>query len=148
MLITTIQDDIKNAMLNKEKQKLITLRLLLATVEKIKVEKKVKDVTDLKDEDILNAISKNLKTLDQEIIPLERIGRDTSKQEAERELLMTYLPKQMSVEEIQKVVTAITSRVKEAGGNMGVAMKEATVEMKGKADMKLVSQLVKEGMKN
>lgn len=148
MLITTIQEDIKNAMLKKEKQKLTTLRLLLATIEKKKTEKKLKDISELKDEDVLDAISKNLKTLDQEIDALQNVGRDTTKQEAEKELLMAYMPKQMNIEEIQEVVTAITSRVKEAGGNMGVAMKEATLEMKGKADMKLVSQMVKEGMKN
>lgn len=146
-LVETIQNDMKQAMRDKEKEKLSTLRMLLATVEKKKVEKKLKLVTELAESDVIDAVSKNVKALDQEIDSLVKAGRDTSKQEAEKALLNTYLPKQLTAEEIQAEVNAIVKVVKSAGGNMGVAMKEVTAKMKGKADMKLVSQLVKEGMK-
>jgi uncharacterized protein len=147
-LLQTIQKDMKDAMLNKEKEKLSTLRLLLATIEKKKVEKKLKDLTDVTNNDILESISKNIKVLDQEIESLENVGRDTSKQQAEKALLTTYLPKQLTQEEIEEQVRVIVSVTKRAGGNIGVAMKEASAKMKGKADMKLVSELVKKGMKN
>jgi uncharacterized protein len=147
MLITQIQNDMKQAMRNKDKKKLSTLRMLLATVEKVKVTLKVKDVTELSDDVILNAINKNIKQLNQEIEALEKAGRDTFSQETEKELLNTYLPKQMSEEEIKEVVEQAVADVNaEAGANIGMVMKLLS-PLKGKADMKLVSKLVKEEMK-
>lgn len=146
-LVEIIQNDMKQAMRDKNKEKLSTLRMLLATIEKKKVEKKLKLVTELAESDIIDAISKNVKQLDQEIESLVSAGRDVASQLAEKKVLSEYLPKQMTIDEIAKEVSAIVKLVKSAGGNMGVAMKEASAKMKGKADMKLVSQLVKEGMK-
>lgn len=146
-LVEIIQNDMKQAMRDKNKEKLSTLRMLLATIEKKKVEKKLKLVTELAESDIIDSISKNVKQLDQEIESLINAGRDVTSQLAEKKVLSEYLPKQMTIDEITKEVGAIVKLVKSAGGNMGVAMKEASAKMKGKADMKLVSQLVKEGMK-
>ena len=146
-LVEIIQNDMKQAMRDKNKEKLSTLRMLLATIEKKKVEKKLKLVTELAESDIIDSISKNVKQLDQEIESLINAGRDVTSQLAEKKVLSEYLPKQMTIDEITKEVSAIVKLVKSAGGNMGVAMKEASAKMKGKADMKLVSQLVKEGMK-
>lgn len=146
-LVEIIQNDMKQAMRDKNKEKLSTLRMLLATIEKKKVEKKLKLVTELAESDIIDSISKNVKQLDQEIESLINAGRDVASQLAEKKVLSEYLPKQMTIDEITKEVSAIVKLVKSAGGNMGVAMKEASAKMKGKADMKLVSQLVKEGMK-
>lgn len=145
-LIQTIQNNLLQAMHDREKEKVSTFRMLVATMEKKKVEKKLKVVTDLSESDVIDAIGKNIKQLDQEIESLVKAGRDTSKQQRERELLTTFLPKQLTMEEVEEQVNLIVNIVKQAGGNMGIAMSEASAKMKGKADMKLVSKLVREGM--
>jgi uncharacterized protein YqeY len=143
-LIETIQNDMKQAMRNKEKDKLSTLRMLIATIEKKKVEKKLTLMTELTESDIIDAISKNLKTINQEVESLVNAGRDTSKQVAEKELLLTYLPKQMSATEVLEVIAHVISLAE--NGEIDNIMKYLSQRLKGKVDMKQVSQLVKDAM--
>lgn len=54
--------------------------------------------------------------------------------------MQAYLPKQLTQDEVVALVAEVVGRT----ANMGMAMKELTPQLKGKADMKQVSQLVKE----
>lgn len=149
-LINQIKTNRVDAMRDKTeagKAKLSTLRLLVAELEKEKVQHKLADVTGLSDEQVQTVINRQIKKLDKEIESYVAVGRGVEKQEAEKALLNTYLPKQLTTEEIAQQIKVIVDVVKTAGGNIGIAMKEASAKMKGKADMKLVSELVKEGMK-
>ena len=58
-------------------------------------------------------------------------------------MLKVYLPVQLAEEEIVKVVKEIAESVKATSGNIGQAMKEVSSSLKGKADMKKVSELMK-----
>ena len=58
---------------------------------------------------------------------------------------MNYLPEQLSIEEVKDIISAIFDEVKPEGQkDMGKVMKEATSQLKGKADMKEVSNIIKE----
>ena len=64
---------------------------------------------------------------------------------AEIDILMKYLPEQLSEEEVLKVIDEIFAEVKpESQKDMGRVMKEANAKLKGKADMKTVSNIIKE----
>lgn len=149
MLILQIKKDIREAMKNKDKAKLSTLRMLVATIEKKQIESKG-GLTNL---DVIESIGKNIKQLNQEIESIVTANRDNAsekiaKLEAEKNVLIEYLPKQLTPEELQMEVDSLVGLVKSQGGNMGVAMGIASTQFKGRADMKSVSKLVKEGMMN
>ncbi|EOO11296.1 GatB/YqeY domain-containing protein [Bacillus cereus] len=136
-MIKTIKDDMKQAMRDKNKVKLSTLRMLIASTEKERIASKVEELSS---EAVITCINRELKAIGQEIEGLVLAGRDTSSQEEQKEILMEYLPKQLTEEEIAEKVREATA----TAPNMGLAMKQLSAELKGKADMSLVSKLVKE----
>ncbi|MFZ7763760.1 GatB/YqeY domain-containing protein [Bacillus licheniformis] len=145
-LVQQIKDDTKNALKLKDKKQLSTLRLLVSKLEKEKITLKLSDITQLNDDQVRTVIRRNIKELDKEIEAYKAVDRNVSKQETEKQLLMSYLPKQLTESEIKNVVSSIVEYVKVTRGNMGMAMKLASQELKGRADMKLVNQIVKQSL--
>ncbi|GIN66303.1 hypothetical protein J41TS2_17240 [Bacillus sonorensis] len=145
-LALQIKEDTTTALKSKDREKLSTLRLLVSKLEKEKVSLKLSNVTELSDDQVQAVIRRNIKELDKEIEAYKAVDRDTSNQEAEKKLLMSYLPKQLTESEIKNVVSSIVAYVKVSGGNMGMAMKLASQELKGRADMKIVNQIVKQSL--
>ncbi|GIN25615.1 GatB/YqeY domain-containing protein [Bacillus licheniformis] len=145
-LVQQIKEDVKNALKSKDKNKLSTLRLLVSKLEKEKITLKLSDIIQLNDDQVQTVIRRNIKELDKEIEAYKAVDRDASKQETEKQLLMSYLPKQLTENEVENVVSSIVEYVKVSGGNMGMAMKLASQELKGRADMKLVNQIVKQSL--
>ena len=71
------------------------------------------------------------------------IGALISKEEID--ILSKYLPEQLSKEEVEKIINEIFEEVKpESQKDMGKVMKEAQAKLKGKADMKEVSTIIRE----
>jgi uncharacterized protein YqeY len=65
--------------------------------------------------------------------------------QSEIDILVKYLPEQLSPEEVEKIINEIFEEVKPEGQkDMGKVMKEAQAKLKGKADMKEVSSIIKE----
>ncbi|MDM5370444.1 GatB/YqeY domain-containing protein [Bacillus bombysepticus] len=136
-MLKTIKDDMKQAMRDKNKTKLSTLRMLIASTEKERIASRVEELSS---EAVITCINREIKAIGQEIDGLVLAGRDTSAQEEQKAILMEYLPKQLTEEEIIEKVREATA----TAPNMGLAMKQLSAELKGKADMSLVSKLVKE----
>lgn len=136
-MIKTIKEDMKQAMRDKNKVKLSTLRMLIASTEKERIASKVEELSS---EAVITCINREIKAIGQEIDGLVLAGRDTSSQEEQKAILMEYLPKQLTEDEIAEKVREATA----TAPNMGLAMKQLSAELKGKADMSLVSKLVKE----
>ena len=143
MLIQQIKEDIKQAMRDKEKVKLSTLRMLLSTIETERGKKGISTIEDFSQDEIIGFINRNIKQLDQEIDSILTAERDPASQYEQRTILQAYLPKQLTDEEI---IAAVAKVIQEAE-NVGQAMKLLS-SLRGKADMKKVSQFVKEGFKN
>jgi uncharacterized protein YqeY len=139
-LVNKIKSDAIVSMKGKETEKLSTLRLLIAELEKEKVQHKLVDVTKLSDEQTQAVINRQVKKLDKEIEAYVSVGRSVEKQETEKELLLAYLPKQLSEEEIRDFVAGVVATSK----TVGEAMKSLSAQLKGKADMGLVSKIVRE----
>jgi uncharacterized protein len=139
-MISQIKEDMKQAMKDKNKVKLSTLRMLLATLENERIKLKVEE---LNEEQIITCINRNLKQLGQEIDSLTGASRDIDNQLKQKEVLMSYLPEQLTEEEIRYIVIELSEMVKTYGGNFGELMKKLS-SLKGEADMRLVSKIAKE----
>jgi uncharacterized protein len=140
-LVNKLKADAILAMKSGDKESLSTLRLLIAKLEKEKVAHKLTEVTDLSDEQVQTVITRNIKELNKEIEAYQEVGRDTTKQESEKELLLSFMPKQLTVGEITTQIEIAKEKV--ANGEIKNEMQYLSKELKGKADMKLVSTLLK-----
>lgn len=144
-MITKIKEDIKQARFNKETARLSTLKLLLAELELEKVKFKLNVVEDLKKEQVMTVINRTLKALDKEIVAFQDAGRDVEKQESEKALLIEYLPKQLTTDEINaEVVHALDLVDKGELADVNKAKAYLAQKLKGKADMaKVMGALAK-----
>lgn len=139
-MINQIKADMKQAMKDKNKVKLSTLRMLITTLDNERIKLKVEELSE---DAILTCINRNLKQLDQEIESVKNAGRELGTQLEQKEVLMSYLPKQLTEEEVTLIVRQAVIEVKSEGENFGGVMKRLS-GLKGQADMKLVSKIAKE----
>lgn len=144
-MITTIKKDMVQAMKDKNKNKVTTLRMLLSTIDTERGKLGLKDVSDFKEEQVIGLINRNIKQINQEIDSLKIAKRDFSMQQEQKTILEEYLPAQMSAEEILSYVNSAISAEgftdkSQKGKLMGILSKQ----LKGKADMGLVSKFAKD----
>ncbi|MBP9718188.1 GatB/YqeY domain-containing protein [Candidatus Gracilibacteria bacterium] len=140
-----LQQDMLTAMKAGEKEKVDVLRMAKAAIMKFEVSGGAKK--DISDEEVLTIIGKEVKQRKEAAQVYIQGGRKdlADKEESEAAILATYLPAQMSEEEIRVVVaeviaaTGATSQ-KEIGKVMGGLMPK----VKGKADGQLVNKIVRE----
>ena len=139
--------DMKEAMKAKEagKQRLSVIRLVRGAIRQLEIDGK----KELGDEDVLGVISKEAKQRRDAIEEFKKGGRDdlVAAAEAEIAILMEYLPKQLSKDEIKSLVQeAIAASGAASPKDMGKVMKELMPKVKGRADGKLVNEVVKEAL--
>jgi len=137
-----IRADMNNALKTGQKEKLSTLRTALAQIKDERIKKK----SDLSDEDVISVLMRAVKSRKDSVEMYSQGGRQdlVDKETAEIEILQSYLPEQMSEDEIKKVISEIVkssgaSDIKDIGKVMGPAM----AKLKGKADGKLVQQIAR-----
>lgn len=126
----------------RDQLKVDTLRFLLGAAFNLQIEKG-KDYK-LTDNDVLNVISKQVKTHKESIEMFTKGNRSdlVEREEAELKILQTYLPAQMSEDEVKSKVEAIKQA--NPGADFGTLMKLAMAELKGKADGGLISKLIRD----
>lgn len=134
--------DLKTAMKEKDTLKKDTVQLIRSGILQYEKDNKV----ELDDEGVMEIISKQLKSRRDSLPDFLKSGREDliEKLNKEIEILLGYLPEQLSEDEIQKIVEEAiaatgASSVKEMGKVMGVI----NPKLKGRADMKVVGALVK-----
>lgn len=138
-----LKQDLVVAMKEKNKEKLDVIRMVKAAVDLEHINKKC----DITDELVLDVLSKQIKMRNDSISEFSKADRTdlVEKTKKELEILLTYMPEQLTEEEVEKVIDEIFSTVKpESARDMGRVMKEATARLKGKTDMKMVSTKIKE----
>lgn len=141
-LYERISSDMINALKNKDKDSLNTIRLLKSAIDLNKINNKLDVITD---EIVIEVVSKQVKTHKESIEQFKSGNREdlVKKLEVEIELLNTYLPEQLSEDEIINEVDKIIEELKPNGkSDLGKVMKEASNRLKGKADFKLVSSII------
>ena len=135
--------DLKEAMKEKDTVRKNTVQLVRSGILQIEKDKKI----ELDDEGVLDVISKELKKRRDSMPDYVKSGRQDliDNLNKEIEVLLTYLPKQLTEDEIKVIVE---EAVKETGAaprkDMGKVMANVTPKVKGRADNKIVSGLVKQ----
>jgi uncharacterized protein YqeY len=144
-----LQEDIKAAMRAKAADQLTTLRLITAAIKQKEVDERV----SLDDGQVLSVIEKMVKQRKDSIAQFQAGGRQdlVDKESAELVLLQSYLPAQLSEEEIRAEVRAgldalITSGEAVSPALMGKVMAQLKPRLAGRADMGTVSRLIKEAL--
>ena len=140
-----ITEDMKNAMRAKEAGKLGTIRLIIAEIKRREVDERI-DVTD---EQALDIVEKMIKQRKDSISQFEAGNRQdlADIEKAELVILNAYMPAGLSDEEIAAAVTAAVAESGAAGPqDMGKVMAIVKPKLAGRADMTVVSGLVKKAL--
>lgn len=140
-----LQQDWKKAMLEKNKFKASTLSMAKAAV--LQVEKT--DNRILNDEEIIEILSKEVKRRRDAIAEFKRGNRQdlVDQTNSEIEILLEYLPKQLTQDEIVEIVRqTINETGASSAKDMGKVMSAVMAKIKGRADGKLVSAIVKQNL--
>lgn len=138
-----IQEDMKNAMRTQDKERLATIRLILAALKQREVDERI----ELTDEHVLAILDKMLKQRRESISQYQAGNREdlVAKEEAEIKVIQTYLPEQLSEHDINNL---IESAIKESGAasvkDMGKVMSILKPQIQGRGDVASVSAKVKE----
>ena len=146
-LFENINNDIKEAMKNKDKEKLNVVRMLKSAIQMAQIELK----HELSDDEIINVISKQIKMRNDAINEIKKADRQDliSQNEKEIEILNSYLPPKLSDEEVNKILDEAVSLVNPTSSkDMGKIMKEVSSKVAGRADMSVVSTLIRDRLNN
>ncbi|OGY22096.1 MAG: hypothetical protein A2126_00120 [Candidatus Woykebacteria bacterium GWB1_45_5] len=146
MLKEKIQEDLVGSQKEKEELKVSTLRLLIAAIKNFEIAKQGTSY-QASDEEILGVIQKEIKQRKESIEQFKVGGRQdlADKETKEMEILQQYLPEQIGDQEIEKIVVETIQKVgATAAADIGKVMGALSQELKGKADLSMVSQIVRE----
>jgi len=141
-LLTQIHDDVKTAMRAKDKERLGTLRLITAAIKQKEVDERV-EVTDT---DVLTILEKMVKQRKDSIEQFAKANRDDliAIEQFELGIIQAYMPEQMSEAEICALVDeAVAASGAKDMKDMGKVMGQLKPKVQGRADMGLVSKLLK-----
>ena len=137
-----IQDDMKAAMKAGEKERLATIRLIMAAVKQREVDERI----DLDDSQVLQVLDKMVKQRRDSINQYRDAGRDelAAKEQAEIDVIQMYLPEPLSPDEINALIdAAIAETGASSMKDMGKVMGMLKPKLQGRADMGTVSGLIK-----
>ena len=137
-----IIDDMKAAMRAKDTQRLESIRLLRAAIQRREVDERIA----LDDDGVISVVQKQLKQCQDSMTQFSDGGREdlAAKERAYRDVLLAYMPQQLDGQEIDKMVQAAIHKTGATDlRDMGKVMGLLKSQMQGKADMALVSQQVK-----
>ena len=142
MKLETLQKDMIAAMKAKDKARKESISSLVSAVKKAAIDEKVRE--DIPEELVDRVILKEIKTVKEQIdtCPAERTDLLESYQ-ARYEVFSEYAPKMLSAEEVKAIILEKFADVV-ATKNKGMIMKNVMGELKGKADGKVINQIVAE----
>ena len=142
-MVEQLEKDMIEAMKNKEKDRLTVIRMVKASMKQEQIDRK----REINDELLIDIVNKQIKMRKDSITEFEKGNRQDliDKTQAEIDILMKYLPEQLSEEEVLKVIDEKFAEVKpESQKDMGRIMGPAQAKLKGRADMKMVSTIIRE----
>jgi len=134
-----LYEDMKTAMKAHDTQKLGVVRYLISEVKNFEIDNGEQD-----DAGVQKIIAREVKKMKDAIADFQRGGRqDLVDEESAKIVLMeSYLPQQMSDEDLQKIVSEVAATASDK--NFGMVMKQVMAQVQGKADGNRVSAMVKQ----
>ena len=141
-----LMDDLKTSMKNKDKLRKNVITMVRAAVKQREVDERV----ELNDEDVIDIISKQVKQNKDAILEFQKGDRQdlVDQTQSEIDILLEYLPLQLTEEELDVIVKAAIKEVNaETVKDIGKVMGNVLPKIKGKADGSLVNKLVRQHLK-
>ena len=143
-----LQEELKQSMFARDELKKSVLRMLLSAITYYEIEKGGAGY-NASEEDVMAVTQKQVKQRRDSIEQFQNAGRQelVDRETKELHLLQTYLPEQMSEEEIKKIVNDAISKTNAASmQDIGKVMGIIMPQVKGKADGNIVNKIVRENL--
>ena len=140
-----IEQDLKEAMKQGDAARKRALRTLITAISR--AERSGDTLRELSDEEIIAIIAKEAKQREESIEAYAKGGREdlVAEEKAELEILRAYLPRQLTREEIEARAKEVIAEVgAKSPRDMGKVMKVLMAEMRGRADGRVVNQIVRD----
>jgi uncharacterized protein len=137
-----LNQDMKDSLKAHDAARLSAIRMVISAVRN----KEIDSRKDMDDEGVLSVLSTSAKQRRESIEQYEKAGRQdlVDKEKAELEVIMSYMPQQMGRAEIEALVKdAVAESGAKGAADMGKVMKVLMPKVKGRADGKLVNEVVK-----
>lgn len=147
MLTNQIQEDLKQAQLQKDEVKVNTLRMLLSELHYAQIQKQEGKREALPDEEVVQVVQKEIKKRKEAASGFRQGGREDAalKEEMEAQVLSSYLPEQLSDDQLQKIIEDTINDVgAKTISDMGKVIGVVMGKVKGQAEGTRVSAAVKE----
>ena len=159
MIKEKLQQDIKEALKAGDASKRLCLSMIMNAIKNRELEKRTKlsktekdaskleKESELNDEEIIEVIGSEVKKRKESMESYEKGGRPelAQKEKEELDILMDYMPKQMSEDEVREEVKKVIQEIGASGAkDMGKVIGAVMAKVKGKADGQTVSKFVKE----
>ncbi len=144
-ILKKINEDLITSMKSKNELKTTTLRMIKSAVKNAEIAKRGKG--DLTEDDIMGVLSTMVKQRKESAEQYEKANRKdlADKENTEISIIQEYLPKQLTTEELDAIIKTTIQETGVTGmKEMGKLMKALMPKVKGKADGKLVNQMIKE----
>ncbi|MED2980343.1 GatB/YqeY domain-containing protein [Bacillus thuringiensis] len=140
-LLGRLNDDMKQAMKNKQKEKLTVIRMVKAALQN----EGIKLQHTLTEEEEVTVLAREVKQYKDSLLEFKKAGREdlVNKLQSEIQILSAYLPEQLTEEELIDVIKQVISEVGATSkADMGKVMTAVMPKVKGKTDGSLVNKLV------
>jgi hypothetical protein len=137
-----IQQDVKDAMRARDKERLATIRLITAAIKQREVDERI----ELDDEQVLLVLDKMCKQRRESISQFEKAARDDliAQEVSELDIIQGYLPEQLDDDEIGALIDAAMADTGASSiKDMGKVMGQLKPKLQGRADMGAVSAMIK-----
>lgn len=141
-LLEKFNKDMVTAMKEQDKEKLTVLRMVKGAMQLEHINNK----KEMNEELLIDCVGKQIKMRNDSISEFEKAGRQdlADKTKGEVTILNDYLPVQLTEEEVNAIIDEAFAKVNPTSAKeMGLIMREVTPKLKGKADMKKVSEIIK-----
>ena len=140
-LLGRLNDDMKQAMKNKQKEKLTVIRMVKAALQN----EGIKLQHTLTEEEELTVLAREVKQYKDSLLEFKKAGREdlVDKLQSEIQILSAYLPEQLTEEELADIIKQVISEVGATSkADMGKVMTAVMPKVKGKTDGSQVNKLV------
>lgn len=141
-MVEKLLEDMKSAMKEQDKEKLATIRMAKAAIDKEHIDNK-KDINDTL---LIDVISKEIKTRKESLKEFEKGNRSDLVEKTNREIdiLKVYLPEALSEVEVDEIIDeAFVDIEPKSMRDMGKVMAFVTPKVKGRFDMSIISSKIK-----
>ena len=138
-----IQEDVKSTMRARDQKRLTALRLITAAIKQVEIDKRI----EMDDQAVLAVLDKMVKQRRDSLEQYTNAGRDdlAAQEEFELELISVYLPEALGDDELAALIKqAVADTGASSIRDMGTVMNKLREQVQGRADMKAVSNAVKQ----